>query len=513
LIWVNQAATGTPYKLYVGNAGTPGGIDILQSSVGNKLRYNTVNGKIDLDLTSGNRLNTDDIIQLGGASNKFFTNELAQDAVGAMFAAGTMSGITFVYDDVANKMNVTVTATGGGGGGGASGITSLIQDPSPTLGGTFQLNSHNITGTGNINITGNITATGTIIATTGLGADLPLNGFDISGVGNITLGGNAGFTGTIRSDTGLGGDLALNGYNLTGLGDINVSGLLSVGGLGYDLSLNGYNLTGSGNINTTGNIILSSGNLTLISGGATLSSGNLLISSGDVSVNGNTSASGYSQASKYHGINIDSSVILESTSSTIASLRGVTDDGTGGKAPSLRFNTSRGTLNSPSNTLVGDKLASIQFQGYYEGNYVAAGSFRGEWDSYSVLSSPYAGGTLFFATGNNADGYNTLSFDSKGVLKTGTISVGDGTASKPSLVFTTDGGQDSGLFHPGDGIVCVSINATERARFDSGGLRVGGFVKVAQVSGTLPSPAEAGMIVLDGTTFKGYNGSAWVNLN
>lgn len=36
---------------------------------------------------------------------------------------------------------------------------------------------------------------------------------------------------------------------------------------------------------------------------------------------------------------------------------------------------------------------------------------------------------------------------------------------------------------------------------------------VPQVNGNLPNPPEAGMIVLDGTTFKGYNGSAWVNLN
>ena len=40
-----------------------------------------------------------------------------------------------------------------------------------------------------------------------------------------------------------------------------------------------------------------------------------------------------------------------------------------------------------------------------------------------------------------------------------------------------------------------------------------GAVQLAQVDGTLPSAPVAGMIVLDGTTFKGYNGSAWVNLN
>jgi hypothetical protein len=95
----------------------------------------------------------------------------------------------------------------------------------------------------------------------------------------------------------------------------------------------------------------------------------------------------------------------------------------------------------------------------------------------------------------------------------GSISVGDGTALNPSIVFTTDGGVDSGFYHPGDGIISTSINGAEKVRVDNGGVRVEGFVKVAQVSGNLPSPPEAGMIVLDGTTFKGYNGSAWVNLN
>jgi hypothetical protein len=93
------------------------------------------------------------------------------------------------------------------------------------------------------------------------------------------------------------------------------------------------------------------------------------------------------------------------------------------------------------------------------------------------------------------------------------ITLGDGTATNPSLVFATDGSVDTGLFHPGDGVVCVSSNGQEKLRVDGGGVRVEGFMKVAQVGGNLPNPPEAGMIVLDGTTFKGYNGFSWVNLN
>jgi hypothetical protein len=38
-----------------------------------------------------------------------YTDEKAQDAIAAMLAAGTMSGITFTYNDALNKMDVTVT--------------------------------------------------------------------------------------------------------------------------------------------------------------------------------------------------------------------------------------------------------------------------------------------------------------------------------------------------------------------------------------------------------------------
>jgi len=363
LIWVNQAATGTPYKLYVGNAGTPGGIDILQSSVGNKLRYNTVNGKIDLDLTSGNRLNTDDIIQLGGATNKFFTNELAQDAVGAMFAAGTMSGITFVYDDVGNKMNVTVT---GGGGGGGAGITALIDDPSPTLGGTFHLNSHNITGIGSIDITGSATLTGTLTAPAGIGSNLPLNGFNINGAGNITIGGNANFVGTLTSQTGLGANLSLNGHNLTGLGDINVSGLLSVNGLGSNLSLNGYNLTGSGDINTSGSLSVNGLGANLdLNGHNIIGTGNINISGdqhhldGPVLITGDQAVRGsilVGTSADPHAITINTSSISGLNINGISNL----DD----NGPSTSFYASRGTIDNPQVCQLNDQAGSIFFKSF-----------------------------------------------------------------------------------------------------------------------------------------------------
>ena len=103
-------------------------------------------------------------------------------------------------------------------------------------------------------------------------------------------------------------------------------------------------------------------------------------------------------------------------------------------------------------------------------------------------------------------------FDSTGLLKTPRISVGDGSASAPGIIFATDNALDTGFFHPADGVVCVTTNGVEKVRVDNGGMRVEGFMKVKDVNGTLPNPPEAGMIVLDGATFKGYNGSSWVTL-
>lgn len=93
------------------------------------------------------------------------------------------------------------------------------------------------------------------------------------------------------------------------------------------------------------------------------------------------------------------------------------------------------------------------------------------------------------------------------------ITLGDGTAINPSIVFDTDGSQDTGIYHSGDGIVCVSANGNEKLRVDTGGARVNGFMKVAECNGNLPNPPEAGMIVLDNGVFKGYTGSIWVNLH
>ena len=83
-------------------------------------------------------------------------------------------GVGAFVGDTVELISYNTTATGGGGG---TGITDIVQDTTPQLGGNLDLNNKNITGTGNISITGDVTATNF----SGNGASLSsLNGSNIS---------------------------------------------------------------------------------------------------------------------------------------------------------------------------------------------------------------------------------------------------------------------------------------------------------------------------------------------
>jgi hypothetical protein len=99
-------------------------------------------------------------------------------------------------------------------------------------------------------------------------------------------------------------------------------------------------------------------------------------------------------------------------------------------------------------------------------------------------------------------GKTTAGFEGIGGIAVAMLAEADGTVSSGVLpgkfsIFTANA---AGELTPG-----LTIDKSQTVSFT-------GAVKLAQVSGTLPSAPEAGMIVLDGTTFKGYNGSAWVTL-
>jgi hypothetical protein len=405
IVWVNSTSTSRPaYKLYVGDGVTLGGRDIVETSAGTNLVYNTNTGRLDV---SG--LTTDDIA--AGTNNQFFTNQLAQNAVAELFANGTMTGIEFVYNDLENKIDVTVTATGTGG----SGIESIVEDLTPALGGDLNLNAQDINGTGNVNITGNVIATGTLSATTGLGSNLNLNGFNLTGAGDINVIGAIATTSTITASSGLGADLSLNGFNLEGTGnvdidgdiiatDVTVIGTLKVeSGLSADLGLNEFNIVGSGDINISGTIAASglASSLDL--------NGNNIFGAGDVNIEGTLTAANTTFSHTLSSSNPDPLVINAIVSTDI---------------PTYTLNVSAGTFSAPTNLAEGAFIGGFKTAGYYNGVYKFASGIQTQWASDADLTQLYPKSTVYIVTGNNDDGFNFASFDGAGKFTAPTIQPG-----------------------------------------------------------------------------------------
>lgn len=87
-----------------------------------------VAGKDALSELSGD---SDDITE--GTTNLFFTNERVDDRVNGLLTAG--SNITLTYDDAGNSLTIASTDTG---------ITDVVSDTSPQLGGDLDVNTNNI---------------------------------------------------------------------------------------------------------------------------------------------------------------------------------------------------------------------------------------------------------------------------------------------------------------------------------------------------------------------------------
>ena len=146
--------------LWIGDGSTTGGTNVHASAAGAGLTWNSGTNKLDLNPSTFN-FTTNDLVE--GNNKKFFTTDLAQDAAGAMIAAGVYTGITFSYNSTTNTLTGTV----------ASSSTAVINDTTPQLGGNLGLNGKNITGT-NLTIngaTGNVSVNNLSVVGT-LGAEI-----------------------------------------------------------------------------------------------------------------------------------------------------------------------------------------------------------------------------------------------------------------------------------------------------------------------------------------------------
>lgn len=80
----------------------------------------------------------------GGGSYTLTNTDIAGLAVGIISSS--------------QQVSASAAAEGFGTGGGGGGINNVVEDTTPQLGGNLELNSNNITGSGNIDISGSITA-------------------------------------------------------------------------------------------------------------------------------------------------------------------------------------------------------------------------------------------------------------------------------------------------------------------------------------------------------------------
>jgi len=133
----------------------------------------------------------------------------------------------------------------------AGGITDIVQDSTPQLGGNLDLNSNDITGTGNVNITGNVSLTGTVD-----GRDIATDGTKLDTIATSATANPNAIDNVVEDITPqLGGNLDLNSNNITGTGNINITGSITSNGVNTS-SFNSVDISGELNLNATGTNII-----------------------------------------------------------------------------------------------------------------------------------------------------------------------------------------------------------------------------------------------------------------
>ena len=421
IIWTTNGE-----KLYVGDGVTPGGKNIAAQLAGTNLAFNTTTGTLGVT-----GLTTDLVTE--GLNNKYFSAEAAQDAIGAAIAAGAQSGISVVYNDNgAGPASINFTVTGGGGGG----LSDIILDTSPSLGGNLDLNGKNLFGAGNIDIEGNFEVTGaitgdTLILNNGLGTGLSLNGNDISGTGDVRIAGvftgnSLEVTGTISTTNGLGSNLNLNSRDITGFGGINIVG--DIGATNVTVSTLEADTTITGDSLNTSQLIISGNTIESLNSALVLNSNTTLTCFQDTFGN---------------FINLSGLVAAEAW---------------------INMNISKGTLASPAPVASGDVLSGLMIFGY-DGTEQSRAVTIGARVDGTVSTGIVPGEFITVVQSPITNVSHILSFNSKGTLSAPVIQTGvyaNATARNIFIATPTKGmivfNDDTNKFEGYDGTAWVDLN-------------------------------------------------------
>ena len=205
-------------------------------------------GDLDIngnDITGTGNINITGIVTATGGFNIGIQSAGVNVTTGVITALNFIgSGNTFAYDSSSKTIDISIA-----GGGGGSGISSVVEDTTPQLGGNLDLNSNNITGTGNVNITGNITASNVTVGGTLTYDDVT----NVDSIGLITARSGIVATGVVTAtsfvkSSNSGGFLKADGTEdtstyLTSVSPTNtdIQGMWSVGG-----NTSGFQFTGPG---------------------------------------------------------------------------------------------------------------------------------------------------------------------------------------------------------------------------------------------------------------------------
>jgi hypothetical protein len=169
---------------------------MLAGSIANEKLTNsaiTING-VSTSLGGSRTLGTDDVSE--GATNKYFTDERAQDAIGTLITNGTQTNITVTYDDNANSLSFNAS----GGVSSLAGTANEVEVSSSTGAVTIGL-PNDITIAGNITINGTPTQS-THAATKGY-VDSVAEGLHVHAA--VKAATTAALSGTVTYDNGTSG--------------------------------------------------------------------------------------------------------------------------------------------------------------------------------------------------------------------------------------------------------------------------------------------------------------------
>jgi len=148
------------YTVSASAPSSPNEGDLWYDTANNILKYYTGSAFVDTSATTN--------------KTQVSTNDTTAGFLNGKLVAGT--NITLTENNDGGNETLTITGSG-------TGITDVVSDTTPQLGGDLDLNSNDITGTGDINITGDITATnlaGAGASITGVQKTLSFTEVDVS---------------------------------------------------------------------------------------------------------------------------------------------------------------------------------------------------------------------------------------------------------------------------------------------------------------------------------------------